>query len=487
MHLRILFTVLIVVVFLVQGCSGFESAGVDNSQISDSSGIVLFRDAGSGEEVSVRVVDQENEPAEGIQVDFVDGNGFEAFVAFDPHGEMPPSLSIFPHNSTHTIQMAAEDAFPVILELLPGSEQYEAVMLFADFLDDFAEQGEAPTNGPEVPANWLYRGISTPEELEQENKLFLMLLKATPLASFIKITEYGGKLLDILYAMGVVEEPDAYHSWVIVPSLGDSENLAGSIFMVSPIYEEQNTDIGTCNNEDALDVSAVLPAGMEFVTIPSGSFMMGSPESEDGRTDYEGPRHSVSISSFEMMSTEVTQGMWEEVMGSNPSDFTGDLNRPVENVSWNDCQDFIEKLNDLDPSHTYRLPSESEWECACRAGATDRFYWGEDSVETVINDYAWWRDSGDTTYPVATKRPNSWGLYDMSGNVYEWCEDSWHNSYNGAPTDGSAWISLGASSRMSRGGGWSSYARRCRSADRSSDSADRSGSTLGFRLARSVR
>jgi len=256
MRLRILFSVLIAVVFFVQGCGGSEPAGIDNAQITDSSGIVLFTDAGTGEEVSVLVVDQTNEPVEGIQVDFVDGDGFETFVAFDPDGEMLPSLSIFPHNSTHTIQMAMEDALPVILELLPGSDEYETVMLFADFLDDFAEQGEAPTGGPDVPENWLYRGVSTPEELEQENKLFLMLLKATPLRPAVEITERGGKLLDILYAMDVVEEPDAYHSWVIVPSLGDSENLAGSIFMLSPIYDDQNTNIDASSNEGALDVSA---------------------------------------------------------------------------------------------------------------------------------------------------------------------------------------------------------------------------------------
>ena len=232
----------------------------------------------------------------------------------------------------------------------------------------------------------------------------------------------------------------------------------------------------------------LLPGGMTFVSIPSGDFMMGSPESEDGRWGDEGPRHSVSISSFEMMSTEVTQGMWEEVMGSNPSRFTGDLNRPVENVSWNDCQDFIDKLNDLYPSHTYRLPSESEWEYACRAGTTTRFYWGDSDSGSVMGDYCWYSsNSNSSTHPVGLKLPNDWGLYDMSGNVWEWCEDSWHGSYDGAPVDGSAWVSSGASSRVLRGGGWNSSARDCRSANRTYDSADSRYNNLGFRLARSVR
>ena len=216
--------------------------------------------------------------------------------------------------------------------------------------------------------------------------------------------------------------------------------------------------------------------------------MMGSPVSEDGRYDDEGPRHSVSISSFEMMSTEVTNCMWEEVMGSNLSNFSGDLNKPVERVSWNDCQAFIEKVNELDPSHTYRLPSESEWEYACRAGTTDRFYWGDSDLKSVIGNYCWCGgNSNSHTQTVGTKLPNNWGLYDMSGNVWEWCEDSWHYSYEGAPTDGSAWVSSGASSRVRRGGSWYYSARYCRSAYRGFSSANNGYGNLGFRLARSVR
>jgi len=224
-------------------------------------------------------------------------------------------------------------------------------------------------------------------------------------------------------------------------------------------------------------------AGMEFVSIPGGSFYMGSPSSESGRGSDEA-RHRVTVGAFELMTTEVTQGMWLEVMGSNPSYFTGDLNRPVEKVFWNDCQEFIDRLNDMDPSHTYRLPSESEWEYACRAGTTTRFYWGDS--ESTMGRYCWYTEnSNSTTHPVAQTEPNAWGLYDMSGNVWEWCEDKYTSDYDDCPTDGRAYTGSG-SDRVGRGGSWSLGARYCRSAYRLFSSPGGRFNSLGFRVARSV-
>ena len=225
-------------------------------------------------------------------------------------------------------------------------------------------------------------------------------------------------------------------------------------------------------------------SGMEFISIPSGSFQMGSPSSESNR-DSDESRHSVSVSSFDLMSTEVTQGMWEEVMGSNPSHFTGDSNRPVEKVSWNDCQDFIDKLNDLDPSHTYRLPTEAEWEYACRAGTSAAYYWGNSSSESTMSSYCWYTEnSNSSTHSVGTKSPNAWGLYDMSGNVWEWCQDVYTSNYSSCPTNGSAYSGRG-SNRVYRGGGWIINARYCRSAFRNYYSPGYRLISLGVRLARS--
>jgi formylglycine-generating enzyme required for sulfatase activity len=241
--------------------------------------------------------------------------------------------------------------------------------------------------------------------------------------------------------------------------------------------------------------------GMEFASIPSGSFSMGSPSSESGRSSNEGPVHTVNIQSFEMMTTEVTQRMWKEVMGTTIQHlqslskydhglFGTGPDYPMYYVSWDDAQAFVYALNQLDTEYEYRLPSESEWEYACRAGTTTRFYWGNDPDSTVIDEYAWYiGNSGTTSHPVAQKLPNAWGLYDMSGNVVELCQDYWHDDYSGAPSDGSAWVSLRAASLcVGRGGCWCYFADFCRSALRGDlgDPRDRFP-FQGFRLARSVR
>ncbi len=218
-----------------------------------------------------------------------------------------------------------------------------------------------------------------------------------------------------------------------------------------------------------------------------GSFTMGSPESEDGRENDE-TQHRVTLTKgYWLGETEVTQGQWKSVMGSNPSYFKGD-NRPVENVSWDDCQEFIRKVNaeaERQFGGEARLPTEAEWEYACRAGSTGA-YAGTGDLDSM----GWYGgNSGSKTHPVGQKRPNAWGFYDMHGNVWEWCND-WYGSYpSGSVTD-----PAGAASgdlRVLRGGGWNDGARYCRSAFRLGnfpadrywlDPGDRGGD-IGFRLA----
>ncbi len=224
--------------------------------------------------------------------------------------------------------------------------------------------------------------------------------------------------------------------------------------------------------------------GMTFVQIPGGEFMMGSPPSEQSRDD-EGPQHRVTIQPFEMMTTEVTQAQWEAVMGNNPSNFKSDV-RPVEQVSWNDVQEFIRKLNELDPGNGYRLPSEAEWEYACRAGTMTRFYSGDNDSD--IGSAGWFIDnSSSITHPVGEKNANGWGLYDMNGNVWELCEDLYHISYDGAPADGSAWVSPSGLERVVRSGGWHNSAWLCRSANRGKRSPIYRDSDLGFRLVNEIK
>jgi formylglycine-generating enzyme required for sulfatase activity len=221
---------------------------------------------------------------------------------------------------------------------------------------------------------------------------------------------------------------------------------------------------------------------MELVLIPAGSFQMGDATGSDN----EQPVHAVEITQpFYLGKYEVTQEQWQAVMGGNPSRFKGTKN-PVEQVSWNDSQAFLAKLQENSPedSGAFRLPTEAEWEYACRAGSTTRFCFGDD--ETNLDAYAWYdSNSGSKTHPVGEKKANAWGLYDMHGNVYEWCHD-WYaeDYYANSPTHDPQGPSVGEY-RVSRGGCWRFTARFCRSAERDGDDSSFRHSILGFRVARS--
>lgn len=232
-----------------------------------------------------------------------------------------------------------------------------------------------------------------------------------------------------------------------------------------------------------------LPRGMEFAAVPSGEFLMGSPETEPGRLGNEGPQSRVRIESFELMTTPVTRGMWREVMGeewnaSSPPSGTGDRH-PMTGVNWGDTWAFIERLHELDPEHIYRLPSEAEWEYACRAGTETAFFWGNDPSPETADPYCWhWGNSEGTSQPVALKQGNPWGFHDMSGNVKEWCHDTWSDDHREAPEDGAPRESPGNPFRVVRGGSWRHDLERCRSAYRFAYAGHLSAMTIGFRVAR---
>ena len=220
--------------------------------------------------------------------------------------------------------------------------------------------------------------------------------------------------------------------------------------------------------------------GMQFKLIPAGTFKMGSEDFDRSK-----PMHTVKIrKTFYLSIYSVTQQEWNAIMGGNPSTFNGsDL--PVEMVSWNEVQEFIRKLNERESSVKYRLPSEAEWEYAARAGTTTRYSFGDD--ESDLGDYAWYNEnSAGKTHPVGQKKSNPWGLYDMHGNVYEWVQDEWHDSYDGAPSDGSAWEGGDGTFRVFRGGSWSNFARYCRSAYCSINDPGYRYGFLGFRLLQEV-
>lgn len=223
---------------------------------------------------------------------------------------------------------------------------------------------------------------------------------------------------------------------------------------------------------------------IEMVWIPSGEFVMGSPEDEPGREDNEGPRHRVLISrGFWMGKYEVTQAQWGIVMKSNPSHFPGLGQLPVEMVSWADCIKFIKKLNILVEGGGFCLPSEAEWEYTCRAGASARFYWGDDPDYSRIALHAWQSaNSGRCTHPVGKLRGNSFGVYDMSGNVWEWCND-WYADYSGEQTTDPSGPTSGKY-RVLRGGSWYNPPQYARSAKRHKCTPGESYFSFGFRLLR---
>ena len=229
---------------------------------------------------------------------------------------------------------------------------------------------------------------------------------------------------------------------------------------------------------------------MELVLIPPGEFLMGSPESDIWRYDDEGPQHRVRIAKpFYMGKYQVTQAQWKAVMGNNPSGFKGD-DRPVENVSWHDCREFCGKLSER-VGREVRLPSEAEWEYACRAGTTTPFYFGANVSTDQANYDGNYPYAGGPkgayrkeTTPVGTFPGNAFGLFDMHGNVWEWCEDVWHNDYTGAPSDGTAWVTGGDQRRrVLRGGAWPNSEFYLRSSFRLRYSPDFRLGDMGFRVA----
>jgi formylglycine-generating enzyme required for sulfatase activity len=260
---------------------------------------------------------------------------------------------------------------------------------------------------------------------------------------------------------------------------------------------------------------------LDMMLIPSGTFMMGQTEAEkeelirmNGEEDYqkyypnELPRHEVTVPSFFMGKYSITQAQWRVVasypkidqdLDPDPSNFKGP-NRPVEQVSWDDATEFCRRLSQQ-TNRTYRLPSEAEWEYACRAGTTTPFHFGETLSDELANYCPQDREINGTLYKGVYGRgiegnyrketmdvgkfpANKFGLYDMHGNVWEWCEDDWHSDYNDAPSDGSAWLENDrkTSNRLLRGGSWGDFPVNCRSSVRGNDARDVRNYGLGFRV-----
>jgi formylglycine-generating enzyme required for sulfatase activity len=229
----------------------------------------------------------------------------------------------------------------------------------------------------------------------------------------------------------------------------------------------------------------------QMVVVPAGKFTMGSPATEMSRGEYEGPQHEVRIvRAFAVSRFEVTFDQWDACMqyGGCMRVLTpfGAGKQPAINVSWDDAQEYVKWLSAF-TGRRYRLLTEAEWEYAARAGSTGPYSFEGDAL--MLGEYAWYlENSGNKTHPVGEKKPNAFGLYDMHGNVGEWVEDCYHETYDGAPTDGSAWTTGNSTFRVFRGGSWldSPWFGSLRSAHRARNTPDDGGDTLGFRVGRTL-
>ena len=256
-----------------------------------------------------------------------------------------------------------------------------------------------------------------------------------------------------------------------------SENQQSSNTYVASSTNSSSGSPSVASGSNTISFPVKDGISIDMVKVEAGTFMMGATSEMKDPYDWEKPVHQVTLTNdYYMGKYEVTQALWQAVMGNNPSRFKGE-NLPVETVNWNECQEFITKLNSM-TGRKFRLPTEAEWEYSARGGKKSRGY--QYSGSSYISDVAWY-DGGSKTHPVGTKQANELGIYDMSGNVWEWCSD-WYSSYSSSSQTNPTGSDSG-SRRVDRGGGWGNGARRCRLSCRNYDTPDYRDCFLGLRLA----
>ncbi|MGD1860995.1 MAG: SUMF1/EgtB/PvdO family nonheme iron enzyme [Leptolyngbyaceae cyanobacterium] len=350
------------------------------------------------------------------------------------------------------------------------------------------------------PADWVR--LELEESLRRRDVLVVPLLVRR--ASLPRVDELPEPLRDLAYRNGTQARPDPDFHTDMTRLINGVENYFKNLKQTAAPSPPSSPST-PANPTFAFEVVTVDAQGkmaqrqqaqaeywvedlgdgiqLELVKIPGGRFQMGSPKSES-RYDEERPQHQVTVPEFWLGKFPVTQAQYQAVMGKNPSYFTDDgANRPVERVTWNDAVAFCQKLSQR-AGPAYRLPSEAEWEYACRAGTTTPFHVGP-TMTTDLANYRGtdWKYEGKTlhgnyghgpkgiyreqTTAVGQFSPNAFGLYDLHGNVWEWCQDVWHDSYDGAPADGAAWLAgSDQTQRILRGGSWLLIPGNCRSAFR---------------------
>ncbi|MGD1804786.1 SUMF1/EgtB/PvdO family nonheme iron enzyme [Dapis sp. BLCC M126] len=348
-----------------------------------------------------------------------------------------------------------------------------------------------PFNLFDVTENdWVWRDYLPSSMSDEVGKILdKMIVGATK-----KRFENVGEILSLIQPTSQRKKRSTSSPKTSQPSTAESEK--GELFTFEVLTFDNSSYLTNRTQGSARQKIEDLGSGikLEMVHIPGGSFLMGSPENEEGRHETESPQHQVTLQPFYMSKYPITQEQYQVIMGKNPSRFKGKKlfrkdseggKRPVENVKWLDATEFCQKLS-IKTGKAYILPSESQWEYACRAGTTTPFYFGSSITPSLVNY------NSKSTCDVGSFPPNPFGLYDMHGNVWEWCQDIWHDNYNGAPTNGSPWEnpekgffkSVFSGGRVLRGGGWYYDSWNSRSARRIN--ADIFGDVRGFRIVSSV-
>ncbi|MHC5723947.1 MAG: SUMF1/EgtB/PvdO family nonheme iron enzyme [Nostoc sp.] len=357
----------------------------------------------------------------------------------------------------------------------------------AEVLQDLSKKPLTPPTQPQQPVNWSRRRVIQTVWLMGASFSFAIVVEKLLLNNSVE-----RKALPSTSSISPnnIPLPSPNETPTLPTKSVNTKELALKTFQFKTMKVDNQGNITTISPGQGIFFIEDLGNGniLEMVEIPGGQFLMGSPLGEKERNRNEGPQHPITIKPFFISKFTVTQEQYQAVTGINPSYFQG-VKRPVEQVSWNDAVKFCQKLS-LMTNKSYRLPSEAEWEYAARAGTTTPFYFGE-TITTKIANY-----NGEYTYgsaphgqnrqetiDVGSLPANAYGLHEMHGNVWEWCQDKYHNDYRGMPADGSAWVSGNNNPWLLRGGSWFSQASYCRSSNRLDESnSDAAAYDFGFRV-----
>lgn len=333
------------------------------------------------------------------------------------------------------------------------------------------------------------------ENIAQKSNQQLLSIKVSPATAMVLIDNEIVEMQNGVATLSVSKGDHSYNvvakgytgqSGSVMVKEGNNAKLVveldptdGNVMLAEPLTAQKEKDCTIRTLENGNKEITIKGVTFTMVRVEGGTFTMGATPEQKGAWGFEKPAHNVTLSNYFIGQTEVTQALWTTVMGTNPSYFKG-LGKPVECVSWNDCQEFVAKLSEL-TKQKFRLPTEAEWEYAARGGrkSLGTMYSGGNNID----DVAWYeKNSGKTTHDVATKHPNELGLYDMSGNVWEWCQDWFGNKYYKKSESINPQGPSSGSDRVYRGGSWSNYARNCRVSYRRNINTSSRSSNLGLRL-----